>query len=192
MADVLFGDYNPAGRLPVTFYKTELDLPEITNYDMHAGKGRTYRYFKGEPLFAFGYGLSYTTFGYSGIKVEGSGADNRKVSVAVKNTGTRAGDEVVQLYIRRTDAPADDGLPVRALRGFKRVNLAPGETKIVVFTLPPFRFAFVDKNGVRRTEGEYEIAVGGSQTAAQIATVRFETPILAPVYAHVAPAVKTE
>lgn len=192
VADVLFGDYNPAGRLPVTFYKTEADLPEITNYDMHAGKGRTYRYFKGDPLFSFGYGLSYTTFGYSGMKVEGSGADSRKVSVAVKNTGARAGDEVVQLYIRRTDAPADAGLPMRALRGFKRVKLAPGEMKTVAFTLTPFQFAFADPKGERRTEGEYELAIGGSQKAAQVSTVKFETPIVAPRYEHVAPVVKAE
>jgi len=192
VADVLFGDYNPAGRLPVTFYKTAADISDMTNYDMQVGNGRTYRYFNGQPLFPFGYGLSYTTFDYSGMKVAGSGADSRKVSVAVKNTGACAGDEVVQLYLRRTDAPANAGLPLRALRGFKRVKLAPGETKIVVFTLTPFQFAFVDKNGERRVEGEYEIAVGSSQTAAQAATVRFETPILAPLYDHVAPVVKTE
>jgi beta-glucosidase len=192
VADVLFGDYNPAGRLPITFYKTEADLPDITNYDMHAAKGRTYRYFKGEPLFAFGYGLSYTTFAYSAMKVEGSGAENRKVSVDVKNTGSRAGDELVQLYIRRTDAPTDAALPLRSLRGFARVKLAPGETKTVVLTLTPFQFAFADPKGERRTEGEYEIAVGGSQKAAQVSTVKFETPIVAPRYEYVAPTVKSK
>ena len=110
----------------------------------------------------------------------------------VKNTGSRAGDEVVQLYIRRTDAPTDAALPLRSLRGFARVKLAPGETKTVVFTLTPFQFAFADPKGERRTEGEYELAIGGSQKAAQVSTVKFETPIVAPRYEHVAPAVKTK
>ena len=187
VADILFGDYNPAGRLPVTFYKSEKDLPSFTDYSM---TGRTYRYFTGEPLYAFGHGLSYTTFGYNGVAVQDVAGGDRIVSVRVKNTGKLAGDEVVQLYVSRADAPADSGLPVRSLRGFKRIHLAPGETKTVTFRLTPFQFAFADKDGARVAEGSYSVGIGGGQKAAQSVTVKFDARVVNPPYAHFAPEVK--
>ena len=145
VADVLFGDYNPAGRLPVTFYKSENDLPPFTEYAM---KGRTYRYFAGEPLFPFGFGLSYTTFAYSALNVQAGADGSYSVQVPVKNSGAVSGDEVVELYISRRDAAAGEGLPIRALRAFRRVHLAAGESRTLVFRLTPFQFAFVNKEGV--------------------------------------------
>ena len=138
LADVLFGDYNPAGRLPVTFYKSADQLPPFTDYSM---KGRTYRFFEGEPLFPFGYGLSYTTFAYRNLVLpkQATAGEPMKVAVDVKNTGAVAGDEVVELYLKR------------ALAGFRRVTLAPGQSKTVEFTLPP------------GTPGTYEISLGGKQ-----------------------------
>jgi len=125
LADVLFGDYNPGGRLPVTFYKSEAQLPPFDDYSM---KGRTYRYFEGEPLYPFGYGLSYTTFAYSNLRVPDEVRANTaiEVSVDVENTGRRAGDEVVQLYMKHPGV-------VRELAGFKRVTLQPGEKRTVTF-----------------------------------------------------------
>ena len=117
IADVLFGDYNPAGRLPVTFYKSADQLPPFTDYSM---KGRTYRFFKGEPLFPFGYGLSYTTFAYRNAKLQPG-----KVTVEVENTGAVAGDEVVQAYAKGS------------LAGFRRINLKPREKRTVEIALPP-------------------------------------------------------
>jgi beta-glucosidase len=126
LADVLFGDHNPGGCLPVTFYKSEAQLPPFDDYRM---QGRTYRYFKGQPLYPFGYGLSYTTFALRRQSVRTSG-NVATVSVAVENTGKRAGDKVVQLYLKRPDV-------VRELYGFERVSLLPGENKMVRFTVPP-------------------------------------------------------
>ena len=180
VADVLFGDYNPAGRLPVTFYKTEKDLPDFSDYDM---KNRTYRYFKGKPLFAFGFGLSYTTFAYSDLEVASDKAGHCRISVKVRNTGTRSGDEVVQVYLSREDAEA--GLPLRSLRGFKRLSLKPGEEKTVVFTLTPFQLALVNRKGVRTVEGgECRIGIGGSQEAAVTAAVQIAERIVDPPYMH--------
>lgn len=126
IADVLFGDYNPAGRLPVTFYRTVADLPPFESYDM---RGRTYRYFAGTPLYPFGHGLSYTTFRYANLRISapavGAG-DTVTVSVDVANTGARAGDEVAQLYVRYPGSSVDR--PVKELKGFARVHLRPGET----------------------------------------------------------------
>ena len=163
LADVLFGDYNPAGRLPVTFYKSTDQLPPFDDYNM---KGRTYRYFTGEPLYPFGYGLSYTQFSYSDLKVPtrtraGAAA---AVSVAVKNTGKRAGEEVVQLYVKhvKTTVP----VPVRALAGFQRIALAAGETKTVSFTLTPRELSLIGNDNKRKVEpGAIQIFVGGSSTA---------------------------
>ena len=188
VADVLFGDYNPAGRLPVTFYKSENDLPAFTDYNM---KGRTYRYFTGEPLYAFGHGLSYTTFEYENLDVATAKTGGRTVAVKVKNSGAIAGDEVVQLYISRADAPADANLPLRSLRGFIRLHLKPGEAKTVSFTLHPFQFAFAGQDGVRTVEaGKYLVGVGGSQKPAKSATVGFDSRIVNPPYQHTAPTVE--
>lgn len=159
LADVLFGDYNPAGRLPVTFYKSVEQLPPFADYNM---KGRTYRYFEGEPLFPFGYGLSYTKFEYRNLSLpeEIKAGEETKVSVEVHNTGKRAGDEVVQLYVK--DLTASAPVPLRALQGFKRIHLKPGETQVVEFVLQPRQLARIDeKNQFAVEPGGFEIAVGG-------------------------------
>ena len=162
IADVLFGDYNPAGRLPVTFYKSVEDLPPFEDYRM---EGRTYRYFRGEPLFPFGYGLSYTTFAYSNLQISAktiAPGETLTVSVEVQNVGQRAGDEVVQLYL--SDVAASVPVPIRQLQGFERIHLAPGEKKRVTFTLTPRQLSLIDEEGRRVIEpGEFQVAVGGRQ-----------------------------
>jgi beta-glucosidase len=132
IADVLFGDYNPAGRLPVTFYKSVAQLPDFSDYSM---KGRTYRYFEGEPLWAFGYGLSYTTFGYDKLAVPATARAGQDVTVKVdvKNTGKQAGEEVVQVYVKGPSVP---GAPIKSLAAFQRVALKQGEHKIVELKIP--------------------------------------------------------
>ncbi len=161
LADVLFGDYNPAGRLPVTFYKSETQLPAFDNYSM---EGRTYRYFTGEPLYPFGHGLSYTTFKYSNLKVLSKAITGQpiRVSVEVQNTGTRAGDEVVQLYVRHLGATGR--VARHALEGFRRLNLAPGAKQTVQFTLSPRQLSRLDAQA-RRVEapGKVQLFVGGGQ-----------------------------
>jgi beta-glucosidase len=191
VAETLFGDSNPGGRLPVTFYKTEKDLPDFAHYDMREKNGRTYRYFTGEPLWAFGHGLSYTTFAYGEPSVVTLADGVRTVAVTVKNTGDRAGDEVVQLYVSREGAPADAGLPLRSLRAFSRVPLVAGETKTVSFTLHPHQLAFVNKKGVRTVEsGEYTIGIGGSQTPSGTITLTVGATIENPPYEHTTPVVR--
>lgn len=129
IAEVLFGDVNPSGKLPVTFYKDDSQLPDFLDYNM---KGRTYRYFHGEPLWPFGYGLSYTTFAKSKAKITKKSKERCTVSLNVSNTGSRDGDEVVQVYLRKHKDP--DG-PIKTLRAYKRVSLKAGETKPVTITL---------------------------------------------------------
>lgn len=161
LADVLLGDYNPGGRLPVTFYKSVNDLPAFDDYNM---SGRTYRYFKGETLFPFGYGLSYTRFSYSNLKVIDYQmvGDTVRLSVDVKNTGKLAGDEVVQLYLSDLTSPVP--APIRTLKGFKRITLAPGEIKTVLFSLLPNDFSIIDDTNKRVIlPGKFEVAVGGCQ-----------------------------
>lgn len=159
LADVLFGDYNPGGRLPVTFYKSADQLPAFTDYNM---KGRTYRYFTGDPLFPFGFGLSYTTFAYRNLKLASQvrTGDEMRVSVDVENTGKMAGEEVVELYLRN----AGSGTPIRSLEGFSRVSLGPREKKSVQFVLSPYQLATIQENGKRViTPGALEVSVGGKQ-----------------------------
>jgi beta-glucosidase len=162
LADVLFGDYNPGGRLPVTFYRSVEDLPPFEDYRMDR---RTYRYFRGETLYPFGYGLSYTTFEYRDLKLSAKRIgvwESVEASVEVKNTGKRAGDETVQLYV--SDLAASASVPLRQLQGFSRIHLAPGEQKTVTFTLPPRAFSIVNDEGRRIIEpGAFQIAVGGRQ-----------------------------
>jgi beta-glucosidase len=161
VADVLFGDYNPGGRLPVTFYKSIDDLPPFRDYNM---EGRTYRYYKGEPLYPFGYGLSYTNFTYSNLKVPKrvKASDKIEISIDVQNAGARGGDEVVQLYV--TDVAASAPVPIRALKGIKRLYLAPGEKRHLTFTLTPRDLTLIDYRGKRVLEpGEFRISVGGKQ-----------------------------
>ncbi|MBX3728346.1 MAG: glycoside hydrolase family 3 C-terminal domain-containing protein [Candidatus Sumerlaeia bacterium] len=162
VADVLFGDANPAGRLPVTFYRTADDLPPFTDYAM---EGRTYRFFRGEPLFPFGHGLSYTRFAVSHLRLAPASVPTDgevKVAVTVTNEGEREGAEVVQLYVERVDAV--DRVPLRALRGFARVVLAPGASRDVAFTLGPEDFSRVTRDGRRVVEpGTVRLHVGGKQ-----------------------------
>jgi len=162
IADVLFGDYNPAGRLPVTFYKSLAQAPPFENYNM---RRRTYRYMKAEPLYPFGYGLSYSRFEYSGLKIAPGRirvGDEVRISVCVKNTGKTAGDEVVQLYV--SDLAASAPVPIRQLCGFLRIHLKPGKKKSVTFVLKPEQLAFVNYDDQWVIEpGEFEISVGGCQ-----------------------------
>jgi len=169
LADVLFGDYNPAGRLPVTFYKSADQLPPFTDYSM---KGKTYRFFDGEPLFPFGYGLSYTTFAYRNLSLpkQAGAGDEVKVAVEVENTGTMAGEEVVQVYVKAVRP--SHAAPIRSLEGFQRVALRPKERRTVQFTLLPRQFSHATADGRRRVEpGAFEISVGGRQPGAGVAGV---------------------
>ena len=161
IAQTLAGANNPAGRLPVTFYKGVEQLPEFEDYAM---KNRTYRYFTGEPLYGFGHGLSYTKFEYSGMKLSNpslTAGDPLDVEVDVKNTGKPDGDEVAELYISFPKLP---GAPLRALRGFTRVHLKAGEQKRVKLTLSPRDLSYVNEAGDRFVStGDYIITVGGGQ-----------------------------
>ena len=162
IADTLFGDYNPAGRLPVTFYKSVDQLPSFDNYQMD---GRTYRFFKGEPLYPFGHGLSYTRFKYSDLTVSSprvSPAENVTVSATVENAGTREGDEVVQLYL--TDVEASVRVPIRSLAGVERIHLKPGERRVVKFTIEPRQLAVITDDGRTVVEpGDFKVTIGGKQ-----------------------------
>ncbi len=165
IADVLFGDYNPSGRLPVTFYNDVKDISSFDNYDM---EGKTYRYFKEKPLYEFGFGLSYTTFAYSNIYSDKTtkGDKPQQVTVDVKNTGKFKGDEVVQLYLTHINCPYT--MPIRSLEGFQRIHLNPGETKSVTFTLKPEQLAVLNnKNQFVVESGEIQLSIGGSQPSPQ-------------------------
>ena len=173
LADVIFGDYNPSGKLPVTFYASDSQLPDFLDYNM---EGHTYRYFRGEPLYSFGYGLSYTTFEYgeaslskSSVKV-GKGVD---VTVPLTNTGSVAGEEVVQVYVKRLD---DAGAPIKSLKGFKKVSLAPGATTKVKITLAPEAFEYYDEyiDELSILPGRYRILVGSSSRDCDLQTLDFQ------------------
>ena len=153
LAEVLFGDYNPSGKLPITFYKSTDELPDFLDYTM---KNRTYRYYTGEALFPFGYGLSYTQF-----EISKPTYSNNKVRVNVKNVGTREGLETVQVYLRRV---ADANGPLKSLRAYSQVTLSPGEAKTLNIPLPRERFEGWDEktNTMRVVPGKYEVMVGTS------------------------------
>ena len=157
IADVLFGDYNPGGKLPVTFYKSSNQLPDYEDYSM---KGRTYRYFS-DPLFAFGYGMSYTSFEIGNERWDIGKDGNGALTVDVKNTGKRDGDEIVQLYIR--DLSDADG-PLKSLRAFQRVSVKAGQTASVSLKLTRKSFEFFDSstNTMRVKPGRYELLYGNS------------------------------
>ncbi len=159
IAETLSGKNNPAGRLPVTFYKDVHQLPHFENYSM---KGRTYRYFEGEPLWPFGYGLSYTSFSYSDLALPNAplnAGDPLDASVTVTNTGKIAGDEVVQLYLK---FPGVAGAPIRALRGFQRIHLEPGAKQRVAFHLSPRDLSMVTEAGdVIVAKGKHTVSIGG-------------------------------
>jgi beta-glucosidase len=161
IADVLFGDYNPAGRLPVTFYKSDNDLPGFSDYSM---KGRTYRYFNGEALYPFGYGLSYTTFKYANLKSPAAITKGKSITVSVQvtNTGKMAGEEVVQLYVANQNKNIH--APIKALKGFQRIALKAGETKTVSFNLTAADLSIVNEEGkLYQPEGKLMISAGGGQ-----------------------------
>jgi beta-glucosidase len=161
VADVLFGDYNPAGRLPVTFYKSDKDLPGFSDYSMN---NRTYRYFKGEALYPFGYGLSYSTFNYDQLAIPAGINPGKKITVSarVTNTGKRDGEEVVQLYLSHSGQKIK--APIKALKGFQRISLKAGESKITRFTLTPDDLSLVNEKGESiQPKGKLMISVGGGQ-----------------------------
>ncbi|MCI7400432.1 MAG: glycoside hydrolase family 3 C-terminal domain-containing protein [Prevotella sp.] len=163
VADVLFGDYNPSGKLPVTFYRSVDDLPDFLDYTM---KNRTYRYFTGKPLWNFGYGLSYTSFSFGKPSYK-----NGKITVDVSNTGKLDGDEIVQVYLRHTK---DNDGPIKSLRGFKRVSIKAGETKRVEIDMPKENFETWDAstNTIRVIGGEYDIMVGNSSIDADLKHIK--------------------
>lgn len=173
IADTLSGRNNPSGRLPVTFYKDVSQLPNFEDYSMD---NRTYRYFTGEPLYPFGYGLSYTTFGYGGLRVPNApvnAGDPVDAAVTVTNTGKEAGDEVVQLYLK---FPPVAGAPRVALRAFQRIHLNPGESRQVHFELSNRDLSMVTEAGQPViAAGDYTISIGGGQpdTGASTATGQF-------------------
>ena len=161
MADVLFGDYNPAGRLPITFYKSVDQLPDFQDYSM---KGRTYRYMTQTPLYPFGYGLSYTTFDYKNAKLSKDKiASNESVTLSfdIANTGKMDGDEVAQIYIKNPNDPAG---PLKAMKAFKRVNVKAGSEQPVSIQLEPKAFqSFNDNTQTMEVRpGKYQILYGGS------------------------------
>ena len=160
LAEVLFGDYNPGGKLPVTFYRSNNDLPDFLDYSM---KNRTYRYFTGVPQYAFGYGLSYTTFSVGKAKVKSQKGKAPKVTltIPVKNTGSREGTETVQVYVKRLN---DAGAPIKALKGFQKLNLKAGETKNAIVTLDSEAFEYYDEmiDELAVKPGKYQILYGTS------------------------------
>ncbi|NLH22916.1 MAG: glucan 1,4-alpha-glucosidase, partial [Bacteroidales bacterium] len=166
IADVIFGDYNPSGKLPVTYYQSIDQIPVFEEYAM---EGKTYRFFRGQPLYPFGYGLSYTTFAYEPLKIPeslpcGIPAD---ISFQVTNTGERDGEEVVQVYISLPDA--SNPVPIKTLQGFERIHLKAGESRIVDFTIVPEQMASLDDNQVWVVEaGKLVLEVGGRQYAVRL------------------------
>ena len=162
VAEALFGDYNPGGRLPVTFYQSVDQLPPYEDYHM---QGCTYRYFEGDVLYPFGYGQSYTSFEYSELALNFNRmeAPNKlEISCVVRNTGEFMGDEVVQVYLR--DEEASLPVPRHSLAAFKRVRLAPGSEQRVTLSVPPRAFALVDEEGSWVIEpGDFTVFIGGGQ-----------------------------
>lgn len=162
--EVIFGDYNPAGRLPLTFYKNMEQLPPFGDYDIT--KGRTYKYFTGEPLYPFGYGLSYTTFEYSALRVRNV-REGVEVSFTVSNTGSRDGDEVAQVYVKLKDYEAENGIvPIKELKGFKRITLAKGEKQKIKIVIPREQLRYwSEKDHSFKITGETpDIYVGASSS----------------------------
>jgi len=160
VADVLFGDYNPSGKLPVTFYRDSKQLPDFENYSM---KGRTYRYMS-DPLFPFGFGLSYTTFSIGTAEISRnkiSRDGNVELIIPVSNTGKRTGTEIIQVYVHKTN---DTDGPLKTLKGFKRIELAAGKSGQAVINLPSASFEFFDRTSGKMaiSPGEYEIWYGNS------------------------------
>jgi len=181
LADVLFGDYNPAGRTSQTWPKSLEQLPEMMDYNIR--NGRTYMYFKGEPLYPFGYGLSYTTFAYSNLRTSAASlpaTGKMDVTVDVRNTGRRDGEEVVQLYIKHMDSTVER--PNEELKGFTRVVVKAGETKPVTIALPAERLAYWDVSTRRFVvePDQVELRIGASATDIRVRqTIRVTNPTFA-------------
>ena len=172
LAEVLFGDYNPNGKLPVTFYRSNNDLPDFLDYSM---KNRTYRYFTGVPQYAFGYGLSYTTFNIGDAKISAKQMKkNGKVTltIPVTNTGSREGAETVQVYVKALD---DAGAPIKALKGFQKLNLKAGETKKATITLDGEAFEYYDEmiDELATKAGRYQILYGTSSMDKDLKAIDF-------------------
>lgn len=176
VAEVLFGDVDPSGRLPVTFYTSTDELGDFSDYNMASGNGKTYRYYQGKALYPFGHGLSYTSFSYSNLKISSQilgDDDDFTVAVQVRNVGDREGQEVVQLYVR--DVKSDVIMPVKQLRGFERIALGRGEQKVITFKLNTaadlcYYNAMQQKYAV--DSGEFEIQIGSSS-----ADIRVKGPV---------------
>jgi len=170
LADVIFGDYNPAGRLPLTYYAATHDLPPMASYDLYKGGGRTYMYFKGDVLYPFGHGLSYTNFTYSNLRLSGTSFDAHErlishvltVQVDVTNYGERDGDEVVQVYVHQVTSIFPQ--PIKQLKAFSRVHIAKGKTQTVELKMPLNDWALWDelRNNLRVFPGDYDILIGSS------------------------------
>ena len=163
IADVLFGDYSPSGRIPYTVYSSDRGLPPMNEYEV--SKGFTYMYFGGKPLFAFGHGLSYTTFDYNNLKISPAqvqGNGTVQIQIDVKNTGQVPGDEVAQLYVHNRDSKVTQ--PKEQLQGFERVSLKPGETKTLNFSMPVEQLSYwdTDKHQYVINPGTFEVMVGGA------------------------------
>ena len=170
IVDALWGEYNPGGRLPVTFYKDVNQLPDFEDYSM---KGRTYRYMQQQPLFPFGHGLSYTTFTYGEAKLSKNTiakGENVVLTIPVSNVGQRDGEEVVQVYLRR---PGDKEGPRYTLRAFKRVHIPAGKTESVAIPLTGENFEWfdVESNTMRPLEGTYELLYGGTSDRNKLKTI---------------------
>jgi beta-glucosidase len=170
IADVLFGDYNPSGKLPVTFYKNVSQLPDFEDYSM---KGRTYRYMS-DPLFPFGFGLSYTTFTIGDAKMSKTEIKNNEsveLTIPVSNNGKRDGTEIIQVYVHKVN---DIDGPLKTLKGFQRVSVASGKTVQALITLPSSSFGFFDERigKMAVNEGEYEILYGNSSSANDLKTTK--------------------
>jgi len=172
LAEVLFGDYNPSGKLPITFYRSNDDLPEFTDYSMD---NRTYRYFRGQAQYAFGYGLSYTTFNIGTAKLSAkSMKKNGKVTITVPvtNTGKRTGNEVVQVYVKALDYAE---APIKDLRGFQKIELAAGQTGKAVITLDGEAFQYYDASidELSTRPGRYQILYGNSSLDKDLKSLDF-------------------
>jgi beta-glucosidase len=180
VADVLFGDVNPSGRLPVTFPMSTDQLPAFEDYAMAAGPGRTYRYMRGEPLYPFGFGLSYTTFEYHDLKLSRStvhAGESVHLQVIVENAGMRAGEEVVQVYVA---APAMSGTPISSLKGFRRVAVEAGKSRIVEFDITSDMLAMANEQGLPTlVSGEYRLTIGAVSPSARGAVLGASAPVVA-------------
>ena len=173
LAEILNGDCNPSAKLPVTFYKSTDQLPEFTDYSM---ENRTYRYFKGEPLYPFGYGLSYTTYQYGQATVSKNSMKKNgsvTITIPVTNTGKREGTEIVQVYVKSLDNPA---APIKGLQGFQRVTLKAGETANAVITLTGKSFQYYDEkiDEVSTFSGKYKLLYGSSSADKDLQSLDFE------------------